>query len=433
VIAAPQIQGWCPSAWQPMLTGDGYLMRLRFSCGIVSAEQAHAVAALAQHYGNGVIDLTRRANLQIRGVEEEKIAELQAELLAANLIAQYAEGETPNVIASPLAGRDRDALIDIRPLVQELEQCLAADPRARDLPVKFCMLIEDGGRFSLRDVGADIAFEAYLANGNICFVARIGGEIVGSVEAEEVPATALAFAGAFTSLRARNRRPLHRMQELVDDVGLPAILSSCPSVGRISTRSWGAHDNLDRRARPGDDAVGFVDSNVLGIAAPFGSLKADQLALLADLAHRHAASELRLTPWRAILIPGIASGAIPRVAAECARAGFITDPADPLRHVEACAGAPACASASVQTRGVAAALAPLLRPHDTLHVSGCTKRCASSTSASITLVGRDGCFDLIRNGRPGDTPALFGLSPEHARLAVQRIGAEDLVEDLARV
>jgi precorrin-3B synthase len=182
---------------------------------------------------------------------------------------------------------------------------------------------------------------------------------------------------------------------------------------------------LDRRARRGHDAVGFVDSNVLGIAAPFGSLKADQLALLADLAHRHAASELRLTPWRAILIPGIASGAIPRVAAECARAGFITDPADPLRHVEACAGAPACASASVETRDIAAALAPLLRPQDTLHISGCAKSCACSSAASVTLVGREGRFDLIRNGKVGDTRALFGLWAQEAGGAVQRIFAKD--------
>jgi precorrin-3B synthase len=81
----------------------------------------------------------------------------------------------------------------------------------------------------------------------------------------------------------------------------------------------------------------------------------------------------------------------------------------------------------VKTRDIAAALAPLLRWGDTLHVSGCAKSCASSTSACITLVGRDGLFDLVPNGRPGDAPALFGLSPEEARVAVQRIATEDLL------
>jgi precorrin-3B synthase len=182
---------------------------------------------------------------------------------------------------------------------------------------------------------------------------------------------------------------------------------------------------VDGRARPGHDAVGFVEPNLFGVAAPFGSWHADELHHVADLAERFAEAELRLTPWRAVLIPAIASGAIGRIQAECARAGLITDPSDRRRHVAACAGAPACASASVQTRDIAAALAPLLRPEDTLHVSGCAKSCASSASACITLVGRDGFFDLVPNGRPGDGPALFGLSPEEARVAVQRLAAED--------
>jgi precorrin-3B synthase len=409
-----------------MLTGDGYLVRLRFSCGILSSNRARTIAGLAQRHGNGLIDLTRRANLQIRGVTEERIPGLHAELLAQKLVAEDRGGNAiPNIIASPLAGRDREALVDIRPIVQQLEEKLTRDPRRRNLPAKFCILIDDGGRFSLRDVGSDIAFEACRANGNIRFAVRIGGEIVGSVEAEEVSETALAFAGAFTSLRAGSGGPLRRMHDLIELVGLPAILASCPGLRAPSTRSSGANPDVDRRARAGHGAVGIVDSNVLGIAAPFGSFSADQLVCLADLAHRHAEGELRLTPWRAVLIPAIASSATDGAKSECQRAGLITDPSDPRRRIAACAGAPACASASVETRDIAAALAPLLRPQDTLHISGCAKSCACSSAASVTLVGREGRFDLIRNGKVGDTRALFGLWAQEAGGAVQRIFAKD--------
>jgi precorrin-3B synthase len=425
VNAGPQIKGWCPSASRPMQTGDGYLVRLRFSCGIVTADQTRAIADLAHRYGNGLLDLTRRANMQIRGVTEQAVLPLQAELIAKGLIAEHAEGDDiPNVIASPLAGRDREALIDIRPLVRQLERCLAIDTRARELPAKFCISVEDGGRFALRDVGADIAFEAHQHDR---FAVRIGGrEPIGSVETDAAAETTLALVSAFTSLRTRNGMPARRMRDLVNDVGLSAITVSCPAWDLASTRSWSAHDDVDSRAKAGHDAVGFIEPNVFGVAAHFGSWHADELHHVADLAERFAEAELRLTPWRAVLIPAIASGAIGRIQAECARAGLITDPSDRRRHVAACAGAPACASASVQTRDIAAALAPLLRPEDTLHVSGCAKSCASSTSACITLVGRDGFFDLVPNGRPGDAPALFGLSSEEARVAVQRIAAEDL-------
>jgi precorrin-3B synthase len=183
---------------------------------------------------------------------------------------------------------------------------------------------------------------------------------------------------------------------------------------------------VDGRVSPGHDAVGFIEPNVVGVAAPFGSWHADQLHHVADLAERFAEAELRLTPWRAILIPAIASGAVGHVKSECQRTGLITDMSDPRRHIAACAGAPACGSASVETRDIAAALAPLLRRGDTLHVSGCAKSCASSSAASVTLVGHDGGFDLVRKGKAGDTPSLFGLSPEEARVAVQRSAAEDL-------
>jgi len=422
--ARPQIRGWCPSAWRPMRTGDGYLVRLRFSCGIISAEQAHAIAALAHRYGNGVIDLTRRANLQIRGVAEERITALQTELAAADLIAPYPEGETPDVIASPLAGRDRQAVCDVRPLVRELEAHLASDARFRELPAKFCIVIEDGGRFSLRDVAADIAFEACRRDG---FAVRIGGsDRIGFVDANEIADAAISLVNAFIALRGTNTTPARSMQELAENVGLPAILASCQPLCRAFTGSSSADNAVGRRTRSGHDAVGRIDSDLFGVAAPFGSLSADQLALLADLAHRHAEAELRLTPWRAILIPGVASGEVGHIETECARAGLITNPSDPRRHVAACAGAPGCASASVQTRDIAAALAPFVAPGDTLHVSGCAKSCASSNAASVTLVGRDGRFDLVRNGRPVDVPTLRGLSPEDARIAVQRLAAADL-------
>jgi precorrin-3B synthase len=411
-----------------MLTGDGYLLRLHFSCGILASDQARHIARLAQRYGNGLIDLTRRANLQIRGLSEERIPELQAQLVATNLIAEDAPGtDAPNVIASPLAGRSREALIDITPIVRDLETRLATELGARELPAKFCVVIEDGARFSLKDVAADIAFEACERDGKVRFAVLIGGdEVAGFVEADELAATALTLMSAFTALRTKTGVFAPRMCELVREVGLPAITASCPAPGGLSRTLWNARHDVDGRGKPGQDVLGLIADDVLGVGAPFGSFHADQLQLLADLAEHFAESEMRLTPWRAILIPAIAVAHMEHIAAKCERAGLIIDPSDRRRHAAACAGAPACASASVNTREMAAALAPLLKPHETLHVSGCAKSCASSASASVTLVGRDGRFDFVRNGKANDTPALFGLSAEAARAAVERIAAEDL-------
>ena len=72
-----------------------------------------------------------------------------------------------------------------------------------------------------------------------------------------------------------------------------------------------------------------------------------------------------------------------------------------------CPGAPACGQAEAETRGIARALAGKV---GTLHVSGCAKGCARQAAAEVTLVGREGRFDLVRDGRAGDMPERSGLT-----------------------
>ena len=144
----------------------------------------------------------------------------------------------------------------------------------------------------------------------------------------------------------------------------------------------------------------------LGIALPFGRLSAGQLRTLADL----SASDIRLTPFRAVLLPDVSADVLPRLS----EAGFITRSDDPLLAVAACPGAPACGSAKIETRNLARRLAAL-QPDARgvwLHISGCEKSCASSATHAVTLVGRDGGLDLVLDGRPTDPPRHTGLSPE---------------------
>ncbi len=151
---------------------------------------------------------------------------------------------------------------------------------------------------------------------------------------------------------------------------------------------------------------------------PFGRLDATQLDTLARGALRAGASELRLTPWRAILVPGLTRSAAERLAAECAAAGLITDPGDPRLRVAACPGAPGCHRGTTPVLDHAARWAALLGPGHVddgivLHVSGCAKGCAHPATAPLTLVAENGRYRLVTRGMPG--PA--GLDAD----AVQRL------------
>lgn len=75
---------------------------------------------------------------------------------------------------------------------------------------------------------------------------------------------------------------------------------------------------------------------------------------------------------------------------------------------DACPGAPFCPQAQAETRAIARELAPRVR--GSLHVSGCAKGCARYRPADITLVGRDGRFDLVKQGGAGDEPTMRALT-----------------------
>jgi precorrin-3B synthase len=64
------IKGWCPGALRPMRSGDGLVVRIRPHGGRLSQAQAVGVLELADRFGNGLMDITNRANLQIRGVSD---------------------------------------------------------------------------------------------------------------------------------------------------------------------------------------------------------------------------------------------------------------------------------------------------------------------------------------------------------------------------
>jgi precorrin-3B synthase len=412
-------RGWCPGALRPMASGDGLIARLRIAGGAISPKTARAIAEASQGLGNGHIDLTSRANLQIRGLSPGALTSLQSRLDILGLIdVDPAAEAVRNVMASPLAGFDPSALIDIRPSVGALDERLRSDRALWRLPGKFGFAIEDGGRLSIAGEPADIAFLALRRDGGVQFSIRLAGRPAGFCAAEALPATAARLACAFLDLRGFGENAAPRMGALVERIGVERIVHAA-GLGLAAAEV----DDCEARApRPlGEHDLGRF--RALGVGAPFGRLDAAKLRLLADAAER-SKGELRLTPWRAILIVGTDFDAA--LAPVLRRKGFVLEESHPIRSVAACPGAPACANGSTATQRDAARLAPLarrLKAHGVvLHVSGCAKGCAHATAAAVTLVGREGRYDLVLDGRAGDTPTLVGLDSKELEAVMEKLG-----------
>ncbi|MCX8502423.1 MAG: precorrin-3B synthase [Beijerinckiaceae bacterium] len=415
------VKGWCPGALRPMESGDGLLVRIRITGGILKAEHAHVIAKSAMQYGNGLIDLSGRANLQIRGVSGSQWPHLIADLSHHGLLDDDAEAEAVrNVVASPLARLDPSAMLDIRPLVKALENRLVSDRALHALPGKFGFLVDDGGQFSLSDQNADIAFEALQENRTTYFVVRIGqDDTAGIIGIDSVCDTAAALAHAFIDASRASVKPYKRMVNWVADWGADRILKSV-GIDTIAVRPRRSTD----LSPFGFHALG--ESGFLGLGAPFGRWSANGLAALADIALAEGSGELRLTPWRAILIPGLHQTRAQTLIAKLGE-GFISRADDPRLQIIACAGRPSCRNATVNTHQDAlgfATLQNLMKKSGTrLHVSGCEKGCARPAATEAVLVGKNGVYDLVLNGKASDSPMMKGLDEAMARRTLEDLWA----------
>ena len=146
MTTAPAIKGWCPTLLSPMESGDGWLARVKPSAGMVSADAARLIANAARRHGNGHIDLTSRANLQIRGLSPRSAQAFAGMIIGAGLPNTNPLLESVrNVMASPLGPDDPSASFDSHVVARDIEAMLAERPALWALPSKFGFVVDAGG------------------------------------------------------------------------------------------------------------------------------------------------------------------------------------------------------------------------------------------------------------------------------------------------
>lgn len=364
---APVVKGWCPGAYRPMASGDGLVVRVRPWMGEITARQVQTLCSVADKFGTGSLELTSRANIQLRGVAEaDHDAVIQALLVADLLDEDPAMEGRRNLVMTPewTAGDETHALAEL---------LLARLPHLPELPAKFGYGIDTGSTSWLANAPADIRMER-AGDGGLILVAD--GVDAGLPVTRQTAISALEdMAKWFVKTGGRDAG---RMARHVRKTDLPKAWRTVPR---------------HRQAPPDDCAGGTL------VGAPFGQIRTQSLM---RLTRNPGFQSLRILPNRKILVVG-ASHDIP--TGLCA-------PDDLRLNIHACTGAPGCPQALGATRAIAQQLAATLREGETVHVSGCTKGCAHPRSADRTYVAKQTGFDLVTNGAPWDAPNAQGLSTE---------------------
>jgi len=93
--------------------------------------------------GNGIVDLTSRASVQVRGLPADGGGCPQL-LAQAGLVPSVTHERVRNIIASPFAGRHPNSVADTDPIVAALDRAVCADPRLATLPGRFLFAVDDG-------------------------------------------------------------------------------------------------------------------------------------------------------------------------------------------------------------------------------------------------------------------------------------------------
>ncbi|HEY3867621.1 MAG TPA: hypothetical protein VGM10_04705, partial [Actinocrinis sp.] len=132
----------CPGILDLHEARDGLVARIRLPGGYASSAELRSLAAMADWFGDGHIDLTARGNVQIRGIQPSASDVMAQRAASVGLMPSPAHDRARNITASPLAGLAGNP--DLRGQVRALDHAIRADPGLAVLPGRFLFSLDDG-------------------------------------------------------------------------------------------------------------------------------------------------------------------------------------------------------------------------------------------------------------------------------------------------
>ncbi|WP_093146563.1 nitrite/sulfite reductase [Saccharopolyspora antimicrobica] len=378
--ARPERDG-CPGALRVHEAADGGLARIRVPGGSLTPAQVRALAESAA-LGDGGLELTSRANVQVRGLPTGAERELAARLREAGLLPSATHERVRNIIGSPSA--DGRELIDVRAVAAELDEALCADPALAGLPGRFLFAVDDGSG-DVSSLGADVGLRALSADTAALLLADVDSGI--RTPLWQAAGAAIAAAEAFLAEKAAQGCSAWRLAEL--DGGARRIAERLGGAAAASPVSAvpPTHAQVGRVLRP--------DGTVSAVAgAPLGRLTPEQVDIIT--AASEAAGELRLTPWRTVVLPGVRPDEADRWLPELGARGLLVDPASDGVGVTTCAGRPGCAKSLADVREDARRAAPAgALP---VHWSGCGRRCGRPPGRVVEVLATGAGYEVGLDG-----------------------------------
>jgi len=377
-------------------TPGQFMMRLRVPNGIINSDQLRFYATCVEKYGEeqGVVDITTRQNIQLRGVKVEDAPDIIDGLHARNQTSfQSALDNIRNVVGNPLAGIDENEMIDTRDIANAVNDLASFDPVTEtrgnpaygNLPRKFNIAIsgtrDDYSHTHINDIGLQAC--PHAETGEMGFNVVLGGymsikrvaESVDSgmwVPAERTSVVALceAILRYFRDEGNRKDRQKARLMWLVEEYGVEefkeAVIKEVKSYdrdARIEDFQPRPTDKYTRRELLGVHKQPQEGKVRVGISVPAGRMHQNECGEIAALADKYSGGEIRLTVEQNIILPNVDEDKVDDLLAEPAvgsesrlkvNAGMIEG------NLVSCTGAQFCGLALIETKNNAESIAKKL-------------------------------------------------------------------------
>lgn len=377
-------------------TPGQFMMRLKVPNGIVNSDQMRFYADCVEKYGDekGVVDITTRQNIQLRGVKIEDAPDIIDGLHARNQTSfQSALDSVRNMVGNPLAGIDDQELVDTREFCNALNDLVSLDPVTEtrgnpmwgNLPRKFNIAVsgsrDDYSHTHINDIG--LVPVAHAETGVMGFNVVLGGYMSIKRVAESIPSDmwipaereavvtlSEAILRIFRDESERKDRQKARLMWLVEKYGVEEFkkevikeINSYDRGVKVENAQPMPTDKFERRELLGVHKQKQEGKSRVGILVPTGRLSVKECRQIADLADAYSGGEVRLTVEQNIILPNVDNDKVDALLKEDAvgkKSRLDVNPGFIEGNTVSCTGAQFCGLALIETKSQAEAVAKKL-------------------------------------------------------------------------
>jgi ferredoxin-nitrite reductase len=392
-------------------TPGKFMMRIRMPNGFASSEQLRQIAELSRRIGNGVLDITTRQQIELRGFTLDTVPEIWGKLRGVDLhTLQTGMDNVRNINGCPLAGLTPGELFDASPVLFDLDRIIVGsngNPEFVNLPRKFNVTVTGCMGNCTHNESQDIALVPAVQRGLPGFNIYAGGKMGSGgftiaaplnvfVEPHEAAEVAAEIVRIFRDHGPREARSQCRLAHLIAEWGMEELRYVLSE--RLMRPLEEAGEDMRKRGRH-EDHLGIQPQKKegvrsVGLSVVTGRLNPDQMTELARLADQYGTGDVRLTTGQNAILPNVPLNRLPALLREPLLKELSPTPSPFFRGLVACTGTDYCNLAQIETKGYAVQISAALekrlgtaRSPLTIHWSGCPAGCGNHQAADIGFRG----------------------------------------------